>query len=51
MFAIVANIFYSCFAHKSSCFVCTCPSSDIFIFPLQGLLVLPTGSLRVTAHV
>ena len=40
-----------CFAHKSSCFVCTCPSADIFIWPLQGLLVLATGSLIVTAHV
>ena len=24
-----------CFAHKSSCFVCTCPPADIFILPLQ----------------
>ena len=32
-------------------FVCTCPSADIFIWPLQGLLVLLTGSLIVTAHV
>ena len=40
-----------CLGHKCPCFVWTCPSADIFLLPLQGLLLLPTCSLRVTAHV
>ena len=41
----------SCFAHKSSCFVCTRPGVCIVIFVCTALLVLPTDPLRATAHV
>ena len=41
----------SCFAHKSSCFVCTRPGVYIVILGYIILLVLPTDPLRVTAHV
>ena len=40
-----------CFAHKCPCFVDACPGADIVTLGLHALLVLPTCSLRVTAHV